>query len=110
MADLGQSMLSTRLGLMVGESHSYGKALMHNRPLQAEHWGMPANIYLIPAPVLGHNGMDEQQEHDKALKLSMKALAGKLQRNQVKLLLRGESGLARPSHQTWRACSRISIP
>ena len=83
---------STRLGLMIGETHTYGRALAHNQPIPLDLWHMQENLYAVPSTPVGSNG-NADADHARAVGLCQNALKGRLQRNQIKLLLCGDSGL-----------------
>ena len=84
-----------RLGLMVGDSPMYGNAMRHLTPIPLSHWRTSSQVYIIPSELMGANPVVQEAEHSEAVQLCLDAVSGRLFKNQVKLLLRGEPSLSR---------------
>ena len=74
---------TTRLGLMLGDTPSFGAALHQGRPLLEHHWMSQGSIYLVPSQPLVYVPTDEPEKYCKALQQGVAATKGVLQRSQV---------------------------
>ena len=80
-----------RLGLLMGPTHTHGKALRHNVLLPPELWLTQGNLYLIPSQPLGAT----ETQCEIALQACQDVMRQTLNRNQIKLLLKGDAALER---------------
>ena len=88
----------SRLGFMVGDRPSFGRALRTDVPMPPEYWGCRDTIYVVPSRSQGGYG-DKMKKGgaDEVYKDSLvnakRCMSGLLRVNQIKFLLKGDASL-----------------
>ena len=96
-----------RIGLMVGDSPTYGAAMRHQIPIPRTYWSWRSQVYVVRADTAGATLPVSEADHSAAVKTCAAALTGYMQKNQQRLLLRGEPSLVRRINKIGQAPQNV---
>ena len=85
----------TRIGLMQGDSPSYGTAMRHNTPIPASLWQWRSQLFITTSQQVGANAPFQDVDYSAALQICLGAVGDRMLKSQIKLLLKGDPALGR---------------